>query len=116
MARVDVAEGVVEGVDAQLGVLAVGGDVHLGVDLPGICEIGVVDLEDEAGVDDGLVFLAHGVGDGENVFLVRLVVLVDQPVLDRAGGDGGHEAFAAGVVLRAADRLSRSRVRYSWPT
>ena len=53
----------------------------------------IVDLQQEAGVDDRLVFLAHRVGDGEDVFLLRLVVGVLLPVLDVGRRDRRHEDF-----------------------
>ena len=51
--------------DAQLGVFAVVGDAHLGVHLPAVGQVGIVDLEQHAGVGDGLVLLVQRVGDGE---------------------------------------------------
>ena len=54
---------------------------------------GVVDLEDEAGVDDGAVLLAHGLGDGGEELLLGGVVTVPTLQLDGAGGDGRDEGF-----------------------
>src|SRR5690606_30080967 len=63
---------------------------HFGEHLPAVRKVRVVDLADEAGVDDGPVFFLHRVGDGVEHFLVRLVVLVVDPVLHGAWGDGGQ--------------------------
>jgi hypothetical protein len=46
---------------------------------------GIVDLEEEPGVHDGPIFLPHGLGDGEEVGLVRRVERVPGLQLDRAG-------------------------------
>ena len=43
---------------------------RLGIDhVPVVRQARIVDLQHEAGVDDRLVFLAHGVGGGEDEFL-----------------------------------------------
>ncbi len=87
----DVAQGVVQRVDAHLGVLVVVGSAHLREHLPAVAQVRVVDLEDEAGIDDRLVLLRHGVSDGVHELLVRLVVLVRHPVLDRPRRHRGQE-------------------------
>jgi hypothetical protein len=33
-------------------------------------QIGIVDLQDQAGIDDGLVFVAQRFGDGKDIILV----------------------------------------------
>ncbi len=48
----------------------------------------IVDLQDESGLDDAEVLLAHRLGDGVEVLLVVLVVLV---LPEAAGAAGGHE-------------------------
>ena len=80
----NVAQPVVQRLDAQLRVLAIVVDAHLRVHLPAVGQVRVVDLQHEAGVGDELVLLVHDVGDGEQELLVGRVVLVPQPVLDRA--------------------------------
>ena len=50
----------------------------------------VVDLEQEAGVDDAPVLLVQRVGDGEDELLLARVVLVAQPV-DAGRSDDGEE-------------------------
>ena len=59
----------------------------------------VVDLEQEAGVDDGPVFHPEGVRDGEQELLVALVVLVLLVAGHVAGGDGGHEGLRSSGFL-----------------
>ncbi len=61
----------------QLGALAEFGEREIGVlDVAAHGEIGAIDLQHDAGVGDGLVFVAHGVGDGEKIFLVARIVVV----------------------------------------
>ncbi len=54
-------------------------------------EIGAVELQDEAGRDDRLVFLPHDIGERENVVLGALVVVVLQVARDLPGRWRGHE-------------------------
>jgi hypothetical protein len=51
---------------------------------PAVGQIGIVDLQQEAGVDDRAIFLTHRFGNGEDEFLVVLVIVVGDPVLDCA--------------------------------
>jgi len=97
----DVSQRVVQRLDAQRGERAVLGHGHPRMDLPGVGQIGIIDLEQEARRDDRVVFWLHGVRDGREIRLVRRVVLVPEPVLDGAGGDGGQER------LRDADAGQR---------
>src|SRR5207253_10351653 len=55
-------EGVVDRLDQHFNVFAVLGYGHLWKKLPGGREFRLVDLEDEASVDDRLVLLAQGLG------------------------------------------------------
>src|SRR5271166_5210943 len=50
----------------------------------------------KAPVDDRLILLMHDIGDGVDEFLVALVVLVCQPMFDRAGRIGGEERLRNG--------------------
>src|SRR5688572_25164599 len=63
------------------------------MDLPAVREAWVVKLDDEAGVRNRLVLLVHGVGDGVEELLLVVVVVVAQPVLNGAGGQGRDEAL-----------------------
>src|SRR6266545_1938990 len=83
----DIPQGVVEGIDAQRGELAILWDAHVTVNLPRIRQVRVVNLEQEAGVGDGLVLLMHGIRDGVEKILIALVILVFHPMLD---GPGRH--------------------------
>src|SRR6185312_9380773 len=59
----------------------------------------------KAGIDDRLVFLAHRLGDGEDVFLLGLVIGVALPVLDVRRRDRRHkDFFDLGTVLGAVER------------
>ena len=60
--------------------------------VPVLGDGGIVELEDESRVDDGLVLLPHGVGAGVDELLLGLVVLVADPG-GAARRDGGHEAL-----------------------
>jgi hypothetical protein len=77
--------------DADFRPFAAVGDARLGMDDVIGDEPRIVDLQQKTGVDDRPVFLAHGVGDGEDVFLRRLVVDVPLPVLDVGRGNRRHE-------------------------
>ena len=56
-------------------------------------EIGAVELQHEAGIDDGAVLARHDVGEREQVFLFGLVVAVLEIARDLAGGGRGEEVF-----------------------
>ena len=66
-----VADRVVEGLDAQVGPLAVLLDRELRVHLEAVRQVGVVELENEAGVRDRLVLVVHRVGDREEELFLR---------------------------------------------
>ena len=87
----DVAQRVVERVDAHLGELAVLRNAQLRVYLPPVQQVWVVYLEDEPCVCDGFVLLVHGVGDRVDEGFLVGVVLVPEPVLDAARRHGGEE-------------------------
>ena len=53
--------------------------------------MGIVDLQDEAGGDDRLVFLAQGIGEREQIFLLGAVVAVALPVRRAGRRDRRHE-------------------------
>ena len=96
----DVAQRVVQHFNALLGEPPVRGDIHLGLYLPGIEEVGVVYLQDEPCIRDGLVLLVHGVGDGVEELLFRGVVLVPQPVIDASGRDSRQEWFRIANIVQ----------------
>ena len=54
-------------------------------------EIGTIDLQDKARRNDRLVFLAHRLGDGFDIGLVRRIILVGQEARDHAGRGGIEE-------------------------
>ena len=88
------AQRVVQRLDLGHGELAVVLGRRLGIDLVEVLgDRRIVDLQHQAGVDDRLVFLAHGVGAGEDELVVALVVLVADARAARRP-DRGHEAFA----------------------
>ena len=61
------------------------GKVEIGVlDVATHGEIGTIDLQHEAGIGDGLVFVPHRIGDGVDVGLVVLVVVVAEEQRDDA--------------------------------
>src|SRR4029077_5559775 len=72
-------------------------------------QIGRVDLQDEAGVDDGLVFVVHLAGDGAEIVLVGLVVGVEHRGRDDPRRRLGEEHFGecrldcAGMALEAGE-------------
>ena len=97
--RVDALERAVDGVDHQLHPAEELRQRPVGeqrVALEG--EVGRVDLQQQAAVDDRLVLGAQGGGDGPHVLLLRGVV----PVLHRGGDDAGR--------ARGHERLGERRV------
>src|SRR5581483_7710748 len=83
----DAAQGMVQRLDVPLGRLAPRRRVERGV-AEQLGEEGIVYLDEEARVDDRLVFGAQGVGDGEQVLLFAGVVGVGAHA---AGRHGGHK-------------------------
>src|SRR4029434_10193969 len=86
-------EGVVDRLAQHLNILAVLGHDHIWKKLPGGRELWLVDLEDETGVSDGLVFLAQGLGGPKEEGLLAGVVVVVRPGADAARTDGRDEAL-----------------------
>ena len=68
--------------------------------LPGVGEVRIVDLQDEAGFDDGLVFFAHGVRDSEEIFLIGFVKIILHPMFHGARRHGGQKCFFIFLVLK----------------
>ena len=68
----------------------------LRVDLvPGLGQVGCIELHSEPGIGDGLVFSAHGTADvGKQLVLIVVVTIVK--ARSRTGGKGGDEAWGAG--------------------
>src|SRR5437660_12210615 len=65
----------------------------LRVDLvPALGEAGVIQLQDDSGINDGLVLLAHRIGAGVEKFLVALVVAIADPGAARRS-NCSHEAL-----------------------
>ena len=57
----------------------------------GVRHIGIVDLQDQAGIDDGLVFVAQRLGDRKDLILIAFIIFVLAIGRDARGRDGGHE-------------------------
>ena len=79
-------------------------------------ELWVVDLQQEAGIDDRLVLLVHRIGEGGEIFLLRPVIVVavehfevarrqrgDEGFLDPGAGERGLEIGDVGLYLLLAD-------------
>ena len=92
--RRHIGERAVQGLDVELRALeefGLGEILKRGVPRHG--KIGTVDLQDEAGRDDRLVFLAHRRGDRLDIGLVRGIIAVGQEGRDHAGRSGVEESF-----------------------
>ena len=98
--RRDAAQRVIECLDADRRPLAAFGNAGLGIDQVVGHQPRIVDLQQEARLDDRLVFLAHRVGDGEQIVLRLFVIGVAHPVFDVGGRDRRNERLDLG----AADR------------
>ena len=98
--RRNVGDRMIERLDVQLRALAEFRQAQIGVlDVPAHAEVGAIDLQDEAGLGDGLVFVTHRIGDGVDVGLEILVVVVAEEQRHHAGRGRAHEAAGGLHVL-----------------
>ena len=75
--RRNTRERMIERLDMELRALAEFRHAEIGIlNVPAHGEIGAIDLQNEAGFGDSLVFVLHRVGDGVNVALEILVIIV----------------------------------------
>ena len=85
-------ERVVDGIDAPPGELAIGRDRGFGLQhVPPVGQARVIDLQDETGRHHRPVFLAQCVGQGEQEFVLGLVVFVEDEVVEPAGRQNRDE-------------------------
>src|SRR6266849_4139231 len=63
------------------------------LDVPPHGEVGAIDLQDDPGLRYRFVLVAHGIGDGEKIRFLAVVVLVPEKKPDHAGRGGAHEHF-----------------------
>ena len=85
------AQRVIEGLDPDHREFLVRFDTRLGVHhVPIVGDRRIVELQDEAGIENSLVFFAQCLGPGVEELLIGLVVGVGYPI-GAARGDGGHE-------------------------
>jgi hypothetical protein len=96
----DVRDRMIERLDVQARALAELGEVQVRVlDVPAHGEIGTIDLQHDAGLGDGLVFVPHRLRDREQVGLVVLVVVVAEEQRHHAGRGRAHER-PGGLLVR----------------
>ena len=89
----NIGDGVIERLDVKLRALAELRQAEIGIlNMPAHAEIGAVDLQDEACLGDDLIFVTHRIGDGVDVALEVLVVVVAEKQRHHAGRGGAHEA------------------------
>ena len=90
----DVGERVVERLDVHPGAFAEFREAQVRIlDVAAHGEVGAVDLQHDAGFGDRLVFLAHRLGDREQIRLLARVVVVAEEQRDDAGRGRAHERF-----------------------
>ena len=65
------------------------------LDVPAHGEVGAIDLQHDAGRGDRLIFVAHRIGDGEQIGLLARIVVVAEEQRDDAGRRRAHERVAA---------------------
>ena len=94
------ADRVGERLQPHLEVLAVRRHVLPAVPGPVVDDVRAVELEDEAGVHDGLVVRLDRLGEGEEELLLRAVVLVDDPAPQPGWGDEAVEQLLEVLPLR----------------
>src|SRR5262245_31231037 len=101
----NIPQGIVEGLDAHPGKLAIFRNAHITLDLPGVRQVRIVNLEREAGVGDSLVLLVHGISDSVEEFLVAAVILVFHPMLDGPWCHGRQKGFATLHTLESGLKI-----------
>src|SRR6478735_6638417 len=88
------AERMIERLDPYLAVFAKGGETHVDADaIPQRRQPGVIDLQDETGGDDCLIFAAHRFGEGKDEFFLAWVILIATVGLQACRRRGGDEGF-----------------------
>ena len=92
--RRDVRSSVVEHLDVQPRLLAelVQRQVRV-LDVPAHGEVRAVDLQDDSGLCNRLVLVAHRIRDREKVSFLARIVVVPEEEPDHAGGGRAHERF-----------------------
>ena len=91
------AQGMIERLDPHLAVFAKRGQAHAHADaVPQRRQPGVVDLQDEPGRDDRLIFAAHRLGEGEDEVVLAPVIFVAAVGLQACRRRGGDEGFRVG--------------------
>ena len=63
------------------------------LDVPAHGEVGAIDLQDDAGLCNRFVLVAHRIGDGEKIGFLAGVMVVPEKKRDHAGRGGAHEHF-----------------------
>ena len=91
--RRDAAQRVVQQLDTGARPSAALGEVDPGVHRPMARELRIIDLQDEAGIDDRPVFRVQRVGNGDAELFVGFVIFVGIPIGEIARGHRGHEDF-----------------------
>ena len=89
------AQRVVQELDAGGRPFAALGEIDLRVHRPVARQLRIVDLQDEAGVDDRPVFLVQRVGQRHPELPVGLVIFVGVPIGEVGRRDRRHEGFFA---------------------
>src|SRR5690348_5332753 len=84
----DTIECMIERIDPYRCISAVFRQRYVGQTVPAIWQVGIVNLQQKAGIDNRPVLLAHYLGDGKYKFLVAFVVLIQHPMFDRTRGIG----------------------------
>jgi len=75
------------------------------VDLPVIRQVRIVNLEQEPGVGNGLLFLMHGVSDSVEKCLIAPVILMLHPGFYSPGGHGRQKGFASFHTLQSSLKI-----------
>src|SRR6201998_2546261 len=102
--RFDTGEGMVHPPEPEGHVFPGVGEAGLRLQhIPRGCDAGIVNLQEEARLDDRPVLVAHGVGERVDEFLVGTVVLVVDEVVEPSGCQRGDKSLVKGDA-RAHDR------------
>ncbi len=85
----------------------------LKADVAGHGEVGAVELHHQSGCEDGVIFLAHDLGERPDVVFVAGVPGVGLEGRDEARGSGVHEAFGHAMALHGPGHVGDVGVQRS---
>ena len=102
----DARDRVVQRLDVQPRRLAEILEAEIGMlDVPAHGEIGAIELQDQPGIDDRLVFRPHRLGDRFEIRLGAWIVIVAEEQRDEAGRSGAQKSLCRRVFLQRGFKI-----------